>query len=165
MRGPRRLARAGSATRRARAGIRAGHSRAHARVQQFAQPKRALRETISPLHALLAHTVVNLAEILSEHVRARPATPAIIEGRGRRTRVCTFAELDERSRRAATLLHEAGVQPGDQVLIFQPMSVELYEAMLAVFRLGATAMFLDPGTGLDHIKDCCERGKPVALIA
>jgi len=108
---------------------------------------------------------MNVAETLARHVRERPEAAAIVEGRGSRTRVGTFAELDERSRRAAALLHDMGIQPGQRVLIFQPMSVELYEALLAVFQLGATAMFLDPGVGLEHIERCCAIGKPAALIA
>jgi olefin beta-lactone synthetase len=108
---------------------------------------------------------VNLAELLIEQVRARPNVPAIIESYGFRTRACTFAELDTRSRHAATLLHEAEIKPGDYVLIFQPMSVELYEALLAVFRLGAVAMFLDPGAGLAHLERCCALARPTVLIA
>ncbi|MEN8133824.1 MAG: AMP-binding protein, partial [Pseudomonadota bacterium] len=53
----------------------------------------------------------------------------------------------------------------DRVLVFQPMSYELYVILLAIFRLGAVAMFLDPSAGRAHIEQCCDIGAPRALIA
>lgn len=77
----------------------------------------------------------------------------------------TFAELDEASRRAAAMLQRDGLRDGEPVLIFEPVSPELYVALLAVFRLGATAMFLDPSAGLAHLEACCAMQPPRALIA
>ena len=101
---------------------------------------------------------MNIAAILSEQ---RGDAPAIIERAG----TTTFAQLDDRVRRAAAMLRENGVGPGDSVLIFQPMSAQLYTALLAVFRIGAVAMFLDPSAGRAHIEACCELSAPRALIA
>lgn len=108
---------------------------------------------------------MNLVELFTEQAGLRPDAPAIVESRGGRPRVTSFAQLDQASRRGAALLKVHGVQPGDPVLIFQPMSAELYEALLAVFRLGATAMFLDPATGREHIEECCQIQPPRALVA
>ena len=63
------------------------------------------------------------------------------------------------------LLRETGLAPRDTVLVFQPMSAELYVALLALFRLGITAMFLDPSAGRDHIEQCCAIRPPKAMIA
>jgi olefin beta-lactone synthetase len=104
---------------------------------------------------------MNLVALLAEQVRARPAQAAIIEAR----RAMTFAELDDASRRAAAMLETRGLRAGDAVLIFEPMSVELYVALLAVFRLGAIAMFLDPSAGREHLDACCALVPPRALIA
>ena len=101
---------------------------------------------------------MNIASILSQQ---RGDAPAIIERAG----TTTFAQLDDRVRRAATMLRKCGVGPGDSVLIFQPMSAHLYTALLAVFRVGAVAMFLDPSAGRAHIEACCELSPPRALIA
>jgi acyl-CoA synthetase (AMP-forming)/AMP-acid ligase II len=108
---------------------------------------------------------MNLVEILSEQVRQRPAAPAILETRRGAEMVTTFGALDERSRRVAALLREAGLRAGDPVLIFHPMSAELYAVLLGVFRLGAVATFLDPAAGREHIERCCELQPPRALIA
>lgn len=104
---------------------------------------------------------MNIADLLAAQARERPDAPAIIE----RTGMTTFAQLDQRARRAASMLHRAGLRAGDAVLIFQPMSADLYTALLAVFRLGAVAMFLDPSAGRAHLAACCELQPPRALIA
>jgi acyl-CoA synthetase (AMP-forming)/AMP-acid ligase II len=62
------------------------------------------------------------------------------------------------------LLHAQGLKKGDHVLIFMPMSAELYTALTAVFRLGLVATFLDPSAGRQHISDCCDRVAPQAFI-
>ncbi len=108
---------------------------------------------------------MNIAEILRGHAAMRPDAAAIVDtwrGRSRRT---SFAELDRAAARAATLLWEQGLRPGDAVLVFHPMSAELYVALLAIFRLGLVAMFLDPSAGTEHIERCCALHGPRALIA
>ena len=103
---------------------------------------------------------MNICEILRKHAGARPNTPAIIH-----RRTLTFAELERESAQFAALLHTAGLRAGEAVLVFQPMSAELYVVLLAVFRLGLTAMFLDPSAGRAHIEQCCALNPPQALIA
>jgi acyl-CoA synthetase (AMP-forming)/AMP-acid ligase II len=108
---------------------------------------------------------MNLVEILTEQARKRPKAAAIIETRRGRHHFTTFAELDQRSAKVARLLRHSGIQAGDPVLIFHAMSSELYAVLLGVFRLGATAMFLDPSAGRIHIDRCCELQAPKALVA
>lgn len=104
---------------------------------------------------------MNIAALLTDQARVRGNAAAIIERAG----VTTFAQIDEHVRRAAAMLRERGISAGDAVLIFQPMSAALYTALLAVFRLGATAMFLDPSAGRAHIEACCALSPPRALVA
>ncbi len=108
---------------------------------------------------------MNIAEILRTHAATSPEAPAIIETRRGRPRSLTFAELESSSVRAAALLQQAGLQPGEAVLVLQPMSAELYLALSAIFRLGLVAMFLDPAQGQAHIEQCCALHRPKALIA
>jgi acyl-CoA synthetase (AMP-forming)/AMP-acid ligase II len=103
---------------------------------------------------------MNLAFTLQAIARSQPNAAAIIE----RGHVTTFADLESRSCRAARLLIEAGLQPGDAVLVFHPMSAELYVCLLALFRLRLVAMFLDPSAGREHIERCCELHRPKAFI-
>jgi len=108
---------------------------------------------------------MNIAERLFAQAVAHPNTPALIDfPRGKR-RCLTFAEVELASARAAALLLKARLQPGDSVLVLQPMSAELYIALAAIFRLGLVAMFLDPGQGVQHIEQCCALRRPQALVA
>jgi acyl-CoA synthetase (AMP-forming)/AMP-acid ligase II len=108
---------------------------------------------------------MNIAEILRSHAQTRPEAAAIIDTRWRRGRVTSFAQLDQAASRAAGLLWQHGLRPGDAVLVFHPMSAELYVALIAIFRLGLIAMFLDPSAGREHIERCCALHAPRALIA
>jgi olefin beta-lactone synthetase len=62
-------------------------------------------------------------------------------------------------------LRAQGLREGNAVLVFVPMSADLYVALLAMFRLGIVALFLDPSAGPAHIEQCCARWAPDALLA
>src|SRR5690606_38827276 len=108
---------------------------------------------------------MNVAHLLTQQASRQPSAVAIVEGSGRGRRAITFAELEDRSSRAAAMLIRDGIGAGDHVLIFVPMSIELYVALIAVFRIGAVATFLDPSAGKAHIARACDIAKPAGLIA
>ncbi|HEU4948942.1 MAG TPA: AMP-binding protein [Kribbella sp.] len=66
----------------------------------------------------------------------------------------TYAEMAERSRQVAGWLTEAGLQPGDRVLIVLGNAVPLWETMLACIRLGAVMI---PATTLLTDADLADR--------
>jgi acyl-CoA synthetase (AMP-forming)/AMP-acid ligase II len=106
---------------------------------------------------------VNIITILQDWAQQQPNAPAIIDARDRQP--LSFAELEQASGQAAALLQQSGLQAGDAVLIFLPMSAQLYVALLAIFRLGLMAMFVDPSAGPQHLDRCCALHPPKALIA
>ncbi len=108
---------------------------------------------------------MNIAEILAAQAADRPNEIAILDASRRTERAITFAELDRAAACCATLLEQHGLRFGDAVLVFQPMSAELYVALLAVFRLGLIAMFLDPSAGREHLERCCALHPPRGFIA
>jgi acyl-CoA synthetase (AMP-forming)/AMP-acid ligase II len=108
---------------------------------------------------------MNIATLLQAQAAERPDGVAIIDGRRGAARRYTFAELETDCSRMAALLHRQGIGTGDRLLLFQPISYELYVVLLAIFRLGAVAIFLDPSAGRRHIEQCCRIGAPRALIA
>ncbi|ALC18012.1 acyl-CoA synthetase, AMP-forming [Desulfuromonas soudanensis] len=108
---------------------------------------------------------MNIAEILQKQARERGEAPAIIDVRCGSDRTTTFAGLEGAAARGASLLMARGLTPGETVLVFLPMSAELYIALMALFRLGMTAMFIDPSAGREHIERCCAIRAPAALIA
>jgi acyl-CoA synthetase (AMP-forming)/AMP-acid ligase II len=107
----------------------------------------------------------NIAELFSESVAARPDAPALIEGAGASRRETSFAALDDSARGIAALLRHDGIGPGDGVLFFAPPSAAMYAGLIAVFRRGAVAMFVEPSAGRRVLDDACEMWPPRALIA
>ena len=107
---------------------------------------------------------MNLVESLEHRAAERGGQPAIIETRGGRDTETSFAGLASGSARAAALLASRGVERGSHVLMLAPMSAGLYELLIAVFRLGAVAMFLDPSAGRDHVSRCLRILEPRAFV-
>lgn len=106
-----------------------------------------------------------IPEILHENAARWPDREAIVATRAGRDVAVSFSDLEHRANLFAGKLHERGIRPGDPVLVFVPMSIELYTALLGIFRLGAIAVFLDPSVGIRHINACCERLPPLALVS
>jgi acyl-coenzyme A synthetase/AMP-(fatty) acid ligase len=77
---------------------------------------------------------MNIAHLLVQQATLHPTDDAIIEGPAGDSRRISFADLADRTARAAALLRKAGVRRGDHVLLFIPMSIELYVAMIAISR-------------------------------
>ncbi|MGK2865300.1 MAG: AMP-binding protein [Mycobacterium sp.] len=88
----------------------------------------------------------------------------IVEEDGAETTV-TFAEMADRSDRVATWLKGLGVGKGDRVLLMLGNQVELWEAMLAVAKLGAVIMPTTGALGPADLADRIERGKARFAIA
>ncbi len=107
---------------------------------------------------------MNIIELFEARVAERPGQPAIVDVAHARYRIHSYQQLAEDSARVAGLFQDSGIGAGDRVLVLQPMSYELYVVLLALFRLGAVAMFLDPSAGRAHIDQCCEVGQPKALV-
>lgn len=107
---------------------------------------------------------MNISRILVDQATERPGQPAIIEAADGDPRAVTFGQIAERSARAAALLRSTGLHKGDRVLVFQPMSIELYVALLAIFRLGLVATVLDPSAGRRHIEQCCGIARPTGFL-
>ncbi|MGW4533739.1 AMP-binding protein [Nocardia sp. NPDC004340] len=76
-----------------------------------------------------------------------------------------FAEMAERSDRVATWLAELGVAKGDRVMLMLGNQVELWEAMLAVAKLGAVIMPTTGALGPADLSDRIERAGARFVIA
>lgn len=86
---------------------------------------------------------------------------AIIEG----DEQITYKQLEWEVKNYAAYLLRKGIQPGDRILIFVPMSIDLYKIVLAIFHIGAVAVFLDEWVNLQRMELCCKVAKCKALIA
>jgi acyl-coenzyme A synthetase/AMP-(fatty) acid ligase len=108
---------------------------------------------------------MNIMDVFMVQAGERGDAVALIESKEGEAHSLTFAEIERASAHAADMLAKAGLRAGDGVLVFQPMSSELYIALLAIFRLGLVALFIDPWAGKDHLETCCRLFPPKALIA
>lgn len=62
-------------------------------------------------------------------------------------------------------LKKIGITKGDRVIIFIPLSLELYLGMFAVQQIGAIAVFLDSWARKDHLGVCAQVVGPKAMIS
>ncbi|HEX9745766.1 MAG TPA: AMP-binding protein [bacterium] len=108
---------------------------------------------------------MNILELLEKQAKTLPENVAIIETNGNVDKEITYSQLNEAVKRASTILLDSEIKAGDTVLFFSTMTIDLYVALLAVLRVGAICMFLDPSAGKKHIEQCCEIRPPKALIA
>lgn len=106
--------------------------------------------------------MTNLVVDFLDHAERRPQAAALIDGRGR---VTTYAGLARMSAERAKAFRAAGIGQGDVVLVARGVSPELYATLLALFRLGATAMFPEPAAGLAGVKTAVEAAAPRAMVA
>lgn len=102
----------------------------------------------------------NISQHFFEAARQYPDKTSIISKSGQ----ISFAELEGAVRQRAALYRARGLGEGDRVLIFVPMSVELYASVLALFSIGATAVFLDEWVSLKRMEACCEVAQCKGLI-
>lgn len=106
----------------------------------------------------------NVYSLFARAAETRPDMLALIlESPARSTHV-SFAMLRERSNKVAAGLRALGLQPGDRALIMIPMSIDLYVVLLALFQLGAVAVFIDPWISMRQIAAFSAFAKARAFI-
>ena len=108
----------------------------------------------------------NIVGRLVARAEDRPERAAIIEQDGPGgPRTVTFRELSARVARTAAGMRGAGVEAGDRILLFVPMSVDLYVALLATLHLGATAVFIDAWANRARLEAAVALARPRLLVA
>ena len=81
----------------------------------------------------------NIVEILFENAQKYPEKLAIIHKKEK----ITYGKLTQDVKDYAQYFLSKGIKKGDNVLIFVPMTIELYKILSAIFYIGATAVFVD----------------------
>lgn len=107
---------------------------------------------------------MTITAIFKRKVAESPDTLALIDVFQSRDRKTAYKELRDLVSIAVDNLRKRNVAKGDSVLILVPMTLELYVCLLALFEIGAVAVFLDPSAGLGHIRKCCAIQPPRAFI-
>lgn len=107
---------------------------------------------------------MNLVRLLEERAAIHPDRPALVDWHRGRDRILSYAELSRRVAAGSRRLRELGLQRGQTVLVFQPVSLELYEFLLAAFHGGLRVMLADPSAGRGFLALCCRRLAPDAFF-
>lgn len=107
---------------------------------------------------------MNLVSLLDQRAAEQPDTPALIDARNGKDRIITYAHLTRRVSAGSALLESYGLKKGMTVLVFHPVSIELYEFLLAAFHRGLQVMMADPSAGKKFLNDCCSRLQPDAFF-
>lgn len=93
----------------------------------------------------------NITELFYKAARENPQHIAIIDGE----KNIDYATLQHQVDDTVQNFMQMGIRKGDRVLVFLPMSIDLYRIVLALFRLGATAVFLDEWVSKRRMEMCC----------
>ncbi len=105
---------------------------------------------------------MTILEPFLAQVERNPDRPALIDRGGERI---SFAELSARSLQLAQVWATRDVGPADRVLVAVPVSIALYASLIALWRLGATAVFPEPALGFAGLRHAAETTRPRALCA
>lgn len=94
-------------------------------------------------------------------VESRPSHLALIDAKGRSV---TYGQFYQDIRDTAAYFHAKGIRKGDRVLVFVPMGLDLYRVVLALFYLGAVAVFLDEWVNRKRLERCCQLAQCSAFV-
>ncbi|MDB4949693.1 MAG: acyl-CoA synthetase (AMP-forming)/AMP-acid ligase [Gemmatimonadetes bacterium] len=106
----------------------------------------------------------NLACWLVDRAAAHPHRTALVEGVGERRRAVTYGQLAGRVAALAAGFRRRGIGAGDRVLLFVPMSIPLYETLLATLHAGATAVFVDAWADRRRLDAAIAAAHPRAFV-
>ncbi len=99
----------------------------------------------------MASPEANIVRLFHQAAARYPDRDAIVQGKEH----VTYAELRGQVLAMAARLRDRGLRPGDRVLVFVPMGIPLYRTVLAIFHIGATAVFLDEWVSWSRMETCC----------
>ena len=95
---------------------------------------------------------MNISTLFLNAAKAYPERIAIVDTAG----FIDYAQLEKEVQQTAAYFQKKGIEKGDRVLVFVPMSIDLYRIVLALFHCGATAVFLDEWVSKKRMELCCE---------
>ena len=94
----------------------------------------------------------NIVSLFFENAKKYPQKIALIDAR----RQISFADLAEEVIQTSLYFQKKGIKKGDRVLIFVGMRIDLYRIVLALFNIGAVAVFLDVWVSKKRMEECCK---------
>lgn len=95
---------------------------------------------------------------LTQFAKVVPERPALIYPTNKATPVnydtLTFAQLNQRTDELAYGLQESGIKAGTKTVLMLKHSEELFIVLIALLKVGAIPVVVDPGMGLNRMLHC-----------
>ncbi len=102
----------------------------------------------------------NIVDLFLQSAKKYPNKTAIID----KDKVITFSEFEKLIQNTSAYFIKKGIVKGDRVMLFVPMSIDLYRIVLALFNIGAAAVFLDEWVSKKRMEECCKTAQCKAFI-
>jgi amino acid adenylation domain-containing protein len=99
-------------------------------------------------------------ELIGEQVRRNPGETAVVCG----DRRLTYQQLDARSDAAAGHIHRLGVRPRTPVAMCLPRGVDAIVTILAILKVGAFFVPLDPGHPRQRLASAIQNARAAVLL-
>ncbi len=113
---------------------------------------------------------MNVADQISEVARIYGPKTSVVEPksgnakRGYRYKSLSFSELEAKINQFSNALAQSGVKKGDKALLFVRPCLEFSALAFALFKIGATPIFIDPGMGRRPFLKAINDTSPKILI-
>lgn len=102
----------------------------------------------------------NIVDLFFQATRKNPGKTAIVY----KNKAISFGALQNQVIETAHYFSAKGIVEDDRVLILVPMGNDLYRIVLALFKIGATAVFIDEWVSLKRLRECCKVVSCKAMI-
>lgn len=111
----------------------------------------------------------NIGFELQRVAERQPDVTAIVEltafhGEHFSTKELTYAQLETLCDEYVNGFYELGVRKGNRVALLVPAGATLYALTFALYRLGATVVFVDPGIGVKRMGRCLDDAEPAYFV-
>ena len=116
-----------------------------------------------PSQRATSHNLIHYLDRWAIEAPERPAIVTPVDLAASSHRVVRFQELATEVGSLAAGLRRRGLRPGDRVVVMVPMSAELYTLILALLKIGAITVFVDPWVGLARLLSCIRLVEPAAF--
>jgi len=107
----------------------------------------------------------NVVELIADHARRTPDTPALVTPDGERDRVVRYGDLVGRAAAYAAWLDSAGIHAGARVQLLVRPDAETYALVLAILARGLTLVVADGRGGMRRLLSTLADAAPDVVIA
>jgi len=110
----------------------------------------------------------NVACFLQKHAVDSPDKTVFYYPTGKEIsehKTISFKNFHDRSVKLAHSFKKLNVKEGDRLIVFMPISVELYLVVAALQYIGAVPVFLDSWGRREHMTECIKNSRPVGIVS